>query len=60
MVGGVLEYLALLTGYRSLLLVVACLYVIAYLLATRVRVLADVDLVTERPGPAQTIAAPGA
>ena len=58
--GGVFEYLALLAGYRSLLFVVACLYVIAYLLATRVRVLADVDLVTERPGPAQTIAAPGA
>ena len=57
--GGVLEYLALLGGYRSLLLVVAGLYVMAYLLATRVRLLADVDLVSERTGPAQPVAATG-
>ncbi len=44
MVGGVLEYLALLTGYRFLILVVAALYLGAYLLATRVRVLADRSL----------------
>ena len=44
MVGGVLEYLALLTGYRFLILVVAGLYLGAYLLATRIRVLADHSL----------------
>ncbi|MBA2556877.1 MAG: spermidine synthase, partial [Chloroflexi bacterium] len=37
MVGGALEYLALLTGYQALLLVVALLYAAAYLLATRWR-----------------------
>lgn len=47
MVGGALEYLALLTGYRALLLAVALLYVLAYLLATRWRVLADRELVVE-------------
>jgi hypothetical protein len=41
MVGGALEYVALLTGYRTLLLIVAGLYVLAYLFATRWRVLAD-------------------
>jgi SAM-dependent methyltransferase len=44
MVGGALEYVALLTGYRALLLLVAGLYVLAYLFATRWRVLADRDL----------------
>jgi hypothetical protein len=44
MVGGALEYLALLTGYRLLLVVVAALYALAYLFATRWRVLADTDL----------------
>ncbi len=44
MVGGALEYLALLTGYQALLLVVAVLYALAYLFATRWRVLADRDL----------------
>ncbi|MBA3778718.1 MAG: spermidine synthase [Chloroflexi bacterium] len=47
MVGGALEYLALLTGYRLLLVVVAVLYALAYLFATRWRVLADVDLARE-------------
>ena len=47
MVGGALEYVALLTGYQALLLVVAGLYVAAYVLAERVRLLADVDLATE-------------
>ena len=47
MVGGVLEYLALLTGYRALLLVVAMLYGLAYLFASRWRRLADVDLARE-------------
>ena len=44
MVGGALEYLALLTGYRALLPLVAMLYLGAYLLATRWRFLADRDL----------------
>jgi SAM-dependent methyltransferase len=44
MAGGALEYLALLTGYRALLLVVALLYLVAWLLATRVRRLSDVEL----------------
>ena len=44
MVGGALEYLALLTGYRALLIVVACLYALAWLFATRWRRLADVEL----------------
>jgi hypothetical protein len=35
MLGGCLEYLALLTGYRNLLLVVAALYLFAFLLAPR-------------------------
>ena len=45
MVGGALEYLALLGGFRSLLLVVAGLYVLAFLLAKRWRLLSDRDLV---------------
>ena len=44
MIGGVLEYLALITGYQFLLLVVAALYGLAYLFATRLRVLADRQL----------------
>jgi SAM-dependent methyltransferase len=44
MLGGVLEYLALLTGYQLLIVVVAGLYAVAYLLATRVRLLADREL----------------
>jgi hypothetical protein len=52
-VGGALEYVALLTGYRALLIVVALLYVAAYLFATRFRILADRDLETpELPDPA--------
>ncbi len=51
MVGGVLEYLALLTGFRALLLIVAALYVLAFVLSRRWRLLADVDLVAE-PAPA--------
>ncbi len=45
MVGGAVEYLALITGYQSLLLVVAGLYALAYVFATRFRRLADRDLV---------------
>ena len=47
MVGGAMEYVALLTGYRALLLVVAGLYLLAWLFATRWRRLADVDLATD-------------
>lgn len=50
MVGGALEYLALLTGYRALLIVVALLYAIAWLFANRWRRLADVDLAPEAAG----------
>ncbi len=48
MVGGALEYLALITGYQALLLLVAVLYGAAYLLSTRWRTLADQDLEDER------------
>jgi SAM-dependent methyltransferase len=50
MVGGAFEYLALLTGYRALLIVVAVLYAVAWLFATRWRRLADVDLAAEPNG----------
>jgi hypothetical protein len=50
MVGGALEYVALLSGYRALLLVVAILYGVAWLLATRFRQLSDVDLHRGEPG----------
>jgi len=50
--GGVLEYAALITGYRGLLLVVAGLYVTAFVLGSRVRVLGD------RPGQDGTPPAP--
>jgi hypothetical protein len=43
-VGGALEYVALLTGYRTLLAVVAGLYIAAYFFAGRFRILADRDL----------------
>ena len=60
MVGGAIEYVALITGYQALLVVVAGLYITAYVLAERVRLLADVDLATvteaspiaEAPAPA--------
>ena len=41
MLGGAMEYLALVTGFRSLLLVVLVLYGLAFLLASRWRRLAD-------------------
>ena len=50
MVGGALEYVALLTGYRALLLVVAVLYALAWLFATRWRTLADVELASGDTG----------
>jgi len=42
--GGGLEYLSLLLGYSALNLVAIVLYALAWLLMTKVRVLADVDL----------------
>ncbi|HET7677582.1 MAG TPA: hypothetical protein VFK38_06995 [Candidatus Limnocylindrales bacterium] len=47
MFGGALEYLALLTGYRVLLIVVAGLYGLAWLFATRMRLLADTELAAD-------------
>jgi hypothetical protein len=44
MVGGVIEYAALITGYRALLIAVAVFYALAWLFATRYRVLADKGL----------------
>ena len=44
MVGGALEYVALLSGYGSLLIVVAALYILAWLGATRFPLLADREL----------------
>lgn len=51
MVGGSLEYLALLTGYRALLIVVAILYALAWLFANRYRFLADRDLARDATDP---------
>ena len=44
MVGGTLEYLALVTGYQALLVVVAALYALAWLFATRLRLGPDREL----------------
>jgi SAM-dependent methyltransferase len=44
MVGGAIEYLALITGYGALLAVVAALYLLAWLFATRLRLAADTEL----------------
>ncbi|HWH37891.1 MAG TPA: fused MFS/spermidine synthase [Candidatus Limnocylindrales bacterium] len=49
MVGGAIEYLALITGYGSLLVVVALLYGLAWLFATRLRLGADVELADRAP-----------
>jgi hypothetical protein len=50
MVGGALEYVSLLTGYRALLLLAAALYGLAMVLATRYRRLGDRDLRLEPTG----------
>ena len=53
MAGGAMEYVALLSGYRVAALVVAALYLLAWLFATRWRVLADTALACDdrdRPG----------
>jgi hypothetical protein len=44
MVGGAIEYLALVTGYQALLIVVAGLYAVAWLFGRRLRRLGDRDL----------------
>jgi SAM-dependent methyltransferase len=49
MVGGVLEYAALVTGYQALLIIVAVLYAAAYLAGSRFRVFADERLVVAEP-----------
>jgi hypothetical protein len=48
MVGGALEYVALITGFQALFILVAGLYLVALLLARRFRFLADAQLVDER------------
>jgi hypothetical protein len=58
MVGGALEYVALLSGYQSLLLIVAGLYVLAYLFASRWRVLADRGLEARRARETELAARP--
>jgi len=60
MIGGALEYLALITGYRALLVVVGGLYVAAYLLASRWRVLADRALELQSTAAAADVAVPAA
>jgi hypothetical protein len=45
--GGALEYLALITGYQALLIIVAALYALAWLFATKVRLGADKELSIE-------------
>jgi hypothetical protein len=44
MLGGALEYSALITGYRFLLVIVAVLYALAWLFANRWRFLSDREL----------------
>jgi hypothetical protein len=60
MVGGALEYLALVTGYQALLLLVAGLYGLAWLFASRMRLLADRDLGAEDVAPDRGGTAPAA
>ena len=54
-VGGAIEYVALITGYSSLLLLVALLYVGAWALATRFRFLADRELTPEDEKPSDAM-----
>jgi hypothetical protein len=51
MFGGALEYVALVTGFQALLLLVGGLYAVAFLLARRFRFLADRELVDDRSEP---------
>ena len=52
-VGGAIEYVALISGYGWLLVVVGALYAGAWLLATRARVMADRELASVRSLPAE-------
>jgi len=45
--GGALEYLALITGYQALLILVAGLYALAWLFATKLRLGADKELTSD-------------
>jgi len=47
-VGGAIEYVALVTGYQFLLVIVAALYALAWLFATRLRLGQDKELESER------------
>jgi hypothetical protein len=60
MLGGAIEYIALITGYRALLILVAILYGLAWLFANRYRILADRELVEEdlEHGPGDVLEAP--
>jgi hypothetical protein len=49
MVGGVLEYAALITGYQALLIGVAAIYAAAYVAGSRVRLFADRRLLAAEP-----------
>jgi hypothetical protein len=49
MVGGAIEYVALITGYGALLIIVALLYGLAWLFATRFRIFADRELNEREP-----------
>ena len=46
-VGGAIEYVALVTGYQFLLIIVAALYALAWLFATRLRLGQDKELESE-------------
>ena len=52
-IGGAIEYVALITGYGWPLVIVAALYAAAWLLVTRVRLLADRELVLAEPASSQ-------
>jgi hypothetical protein len=58
MVGGALEYLALLTGYQALLILVAVLYGLAWLFANRWQLLADRELAPAAEGVGDVVEAP--
>ena len=53
-VGGAIEYIALITGYGFLLVIVAGLYLGAWLLATRFRFLADRELAGPKTAPSRS------
>ena len=59
MAGGALEYVALLSGYQFLLLIVAGLYLLAWLFANRWRVLADKALSSDEQIDSATWEPPG-